>query len=98
MGTRNPDRVPIRVRRAKCETVGQMIAQRWDVQSKCPVCHLEMDVDLNLVAMVRGPGFSLWNKKPRCRRRLCNGRVRFWARSPDMSWHEELAADDRDPL
>jgi hypothetical protein len=84
--------VPLSYRRRKCETVEQMIAQRWDVISHCRKCDLMMVVDLRLIARIKGLGFSLWNKKSRCRRVGCGGFVEFQARSPDMSWHEALEA------
>jgi len=93
MGHRNPDRVPISYRRAKCETVEQMQRDGWDVISKCMTCGLVMQVDLGLVARVRGPGVSLWNRKDHCRRLGCTGRVEFQARAPGMGWHEALTAD-----
>jgi hypothetical protein len=98
MGHRNPDRVPLAYRRARCETVEQMRAERWDVISKCARCELIMQVDLGLIIKVSGPRVSLWNRKARCRRLGCNGFVEFQAKAPGMGWHEELRADDREPL
>ncbi|MDO8912275.1 MAG: hypothetical protein Q8N10_03190 [Phenylobacterium sp.] len=95
MGTRNPDRVPLHMRRAKCETVVQMIEQRWDVLSKCMSCSLIMQVDLRVIARVKGPTYSLWDRSARCKRLHCCGVVRFKAKSPDMSWHEHLRSFDR---
>jgi hypothetical protein len=42
-------------RRRKCETVQQMIDQRWEVSSRCQVCRMELRVDL------RGPS-SWWRR------------------------------------
>ena len=101
MGSRNPDRVPLSYRRRKCETVADMMGQGWDVLSLCERCQLQMVVDLPMIARVRGPGFSLWNRRSHCRRVGCGGVVRFKARAPGMSWHEELDApwpDGKPPL
>ncbi len=92
MGHRNPDRVPIAYRRARCETVAQMQRDRWDVISKCEKCGLIMRVDLALIIHVSGPAVSLWNRKARCRRLGCGGWVEFQARAPGMAYHEALAA------
>jgi hypothetical protein len=63
MGSRNLDRIPIRYRRAKVESVQQMLSEQWDVISKCWVCGLIMRVDLALIARTSGPEVSLWNRK-----------------------------------
>jgi hypothetical protein len=97
VGARNPDRVPIALRRSRCETVADMQAQGWEVISECRTCGLAMRVDLDLIAWRTGAKTSLWNRKARCRRLLCSGWVVFKAKAPGMSWHEELAADDRAP-
>ena len=90
MGSRNPDRVPLYYRRARCETAAQMIAQRWEVISHCRTCRLELRVDLKVIANVRGPDFVLWNRTSRCRKTTCRGVVDFMARAPGMGWHEPL--------
>ena len=96
MGSRNPDRVSIQVRRAKCETVEAMRREGWDVLAKCDLCGLLLRVDLALVIRVAGPRTSLWNRKARCRRVGCLGWVEFQARAPGMAWHEALRARDAD--
>ena len=68
MGHRNPDRVPLHVRRNRGETVGKMIAEKWDVISICRTCQLIMQVDLRMIVLAKGPNVSLWNRKARCRR------------------------------
>jgi hypothetical protein len=98
MGHKNPDRVPLAYRRARCETVADMQAQGWDVLSKCRRCELTMQVDLDLIAWRRGAKTSLWNRTARCRRLHCTGVVDFMAKAPGMGWHEFLRADDREPL
>jgi hypothetical protein len=97
MGHKNPDRVPLAYRRARCETVGEMIDQGWDVLTKCQVCELVMQTDLKLIGRVSGRDVSLWNRKARCRRLLCHGFVEFYAKAPGMDGHQPLRADDREP-
>lgn len=92
MGSRNPERVPLSYRRRRCETIQQMVAQRWEVISNCRKCGLVMMVDLPTIARVRGAEFSLWNRKSRCRRVGCGGVVDFKAKAPGMNWHEPLEA------
>jgi len=78
-----------------------MAAQRWDVISRCQSCGLIMTVDLATIGKVRGPAFSLWNRKSRCRRLGCSGIVEFQAKAPGMTVHERLEApwpDGRPPL
>jgi len=60
MGHRNPDRVPMRIRRDKCESVEAMRREGWDVISRCHQCGLIMQVNLALIILVSGPGVSLW--------------------------------------
>ena len=55
MGHRNPDRVPLRYRRERCETVSAMRRDGWDVVSQCDKCGLTMSVNLALVIRVSGP-------------------------------------------
>lgn len=96
MGQRNLDRIPLAERRREGETVGQMLERRWDVVSKCRVCGLAMQVDLNVVALVSGPATSLWNRTPKCRRLLCSGFVDFYAKAPGMPSHAPLRAPDQE--
>jgi len=92
MGHRNPDRVPLSYRRARCETVQQMIRDRWEVQARCRSCRLQLRVDLRTIAIVRGPGFSLWNRLSKCRSTACRSSiVEFWAKAPGMTAFEPLA-------
>jgi hypothetical protein len=98
MSHRNPDRVSIIERRSKCETVGQMIVQRWDVITKCLACGLVMQTDLAFIARSVSRDLSIWNRRPRCRRLGCTGRVQFQAKAPGMGWHEALETpDEREP-
>ena len=97
MGSTNLDRVPLYRRRSRCESVGEMIAQAWDVHARCRTCGLVVQVDLRVIAVVKGPGFSLWNRYSRCRRIGCAGVVDFTAKAPGMAWHEDLKAPDHEP-
>lgn len=93
MPRRNPARIPLAARRPVCESVDDMRRLGWDVISRCPTCGLVMRVDLSALATLRGPSFSLWNRKARCRRLGCTGHASFQARAPDMAWHDELRAE-----
>lgn len=90
MGQTNPDRVPLLARRRRCETVADMIRERWDVISVCDRCGLMMTVSLKVIAAVRGRDLSLWNQHARCRRIGCSGWVDFRAKAPGMVMHEDL--------
>lgn len=92
MGGPNPDRIPLARRRGFCESVTDMAANGWDVISNCDRCGLSMRVNLRTVARMKGAGFSLWNRKVRCRRIGCTGWTGFQARAPGMNWHEPLTA------
>jgi|SRR5580693_8103883 hypothetical protein len=94
MDSRNPDRLPISIRRQRCESVAQMQRDRWEVISCCEKCGLNMVVDLALVARVSGPDTSLWNRKARCRQIGCAGWVEFKAKAPGMNMYEPLSAPD----
>lgn len=98
MGSRNPDRIPLSARRSACETVGQMLAQRWEAQAHCLTCRTKLRVDIKTIALVRGPGFSLWNKLGRCRAVGCRGRVVFYAKAPGMDGFQPMTvAIERPP-
>jgi hypothetical protein len=98
MGHRNPDRVPMVIRRQRCPTVVAMARDHWDVISVCDTCRLIMRVDLAVIIKIRGPGVVLWNRKARCKRIGCAGWVEFHAKAPGMNAHEPLIVDDREPL
>jgi hypothetical protein len=74
-----------------------MLHQRWEVTAHCRTCSLALRVDLRTIALVRGPGFSLWNRLSRCRRVGCHGVVAFRAKAPGMGWAEPLATVARGP-
>ena len=94
MGHRNPDRVPLRYRRERCETVFKMRRDGWGVLSQCQDCQLTMSVNLTQIIRLSGPDVSLWNKRGRCRRLGCRGAVIFLAKAPGMETHERLEAPD----
>lgn len=56
MGRRNPDRLPIAMRRRRCESVVRL---GRDVHSKCEACGLLFRANLRLIARVKGADFSL---------------------------------------
>jgi hypothetical protein len=93
MGHRNPDRVPLSYRRSRCETVADMLRERWDVISRCRACGLTMGVNLKHIARLSGSNVSLWNRTERCRRLGCTGLVDFLAKAPGMRSHDLLAAE-----
>jgi hypothetical protein len=70
MGTRNRDRFTDDDWREGSQTVRQILSNRWPVYADCDVCDLRLKADIERLAQVVGPGFSLWGAKPHCRRRL----------------------------
>lgn len=96
MGQRNPDRIPLRDRYENGRDVAGMIKHGWDALSICRSCQLTMPVDLKLIAYVRGPKVSLWNRKAKCRRLLCPGIVEFHAKAPGMIGHQKMVFDERE--
>ena len=82
MGRRNPDRYTDDDWRACGRTVRALLENRWPVHSACDACDLVMDTDLTPILARRGPDFSLWGARPRCRRRGCPGRVTFYVSPP----------------
>ena len=97
MGSRNADRIPLSHRRARCQGVGEMIAQGWDVRATCWTCRTTLAVDLARVARAKGAAFSLWDKPQRCRKAGCAGTMELMARAPGMSVHEPLRAEPEAP-
>lgn len=93
MGSKRPDNVPMVIWRGGCESVTQMHAQGWSVISKCPACGLQMVVRLGDQAILCGEDFSLWNRRPPCKRIGCSGRVMFMAKPPGCYQYRELAAE-----
>jgi hypothetical protein len=92
MSTVKPDRIPIAMRRRGCETVELMLRAGWDVIACCDTCQLIMRVSLPTLIRIKGPKFSLWNRKARCRRFGCVGFVEFRGRAPGVETHSPLNA------
>jgi len=92
MGSRNLDRIPIRMWRSKVETVADMLAEKWEIITSCQKCGLAMVADLALIARESGPATSLWNRSSPCRRIGCTGAVVFMAKAPGKTFHEALSA------
>lgn len=90
MGQKSPDAIPMSAWRRRVATVGDMLRDGWRVRSRCSSCGLEMETDLRVVAVIRGPDVSLWNRVGRCRRIGCGGRVSFSGRGPRMSGFRPL--------
>lgn len=63
-------------------TVAQMRRDRWTVCARCPRCHLDCWVDLDVVARLSGSQLKLWNGWARCRRYGCPGRMVFLCTPP----------------
>jgi hypothetical protein len=92
MGSRNLDRIPIRMWRSKVETVADMQREGWEVIASCQKCGLAMVADLALIARETGPETSLWNRTSVCRLIGCGGVVVFMAKAPGKHLHETLSA------
>lgn len=101
MGTKHPDRINPTDWRDGAETVGRMYEKRWELTARCDACDLVMLVDLRVVIRMKGPAFSLWNQRTRCRRIVFNGRCRgfvaFEFKAPGMTQPKRLSAPDRAP-
>ena len=52
-------------------TVAGLVNERAEVRFFCPRCTLLFDVDLGLIARVRGRSFSLVHHTPRCKMSCC---------------------------
>ena len=92
MGSQSPEDVPMSIRRRKVESVADMLREHWEVISVCRKCALTMAVDLRVIARLKGPATSLWNRHGRCRRIGCVGVVDFQAKVPGVPFHRELSA------
>lgn len=69
-----------------------MIANGWQVYAQCrvPRCSCRLRVDLQRVARVKGPTFSLWDKPQPCRGLGCKDVMDLWAKAPGMNLYEPL--------
>ncbi len=93
MGRRNFDRWPPEAWRRQADTVARMRAGGWAVFAYCATCKLTIAVDLGLIERLRGPDFSLWNRRAPCRRLGCAGRVEFQAKPPEIMQPFALRAE-----
>lgn len=100
MGIKRPDQISASEWRRGGETVFDMYRRRWELIATFRKCGVVMLVDLRIPIKMLGPGFSLWNKHPRCRRIVhvgpCGGWIDFAFKAPGMTQHKPLAAPDRD--
>lgn len=62
--------------------VGWLTERERTVKARCLICDRLVAVDLKRLMVALGPDFSLSNRRPRCRKEGCPGRVRFedWSR------------------
>ncbi len=88
MGCRNLDRIGFDEWAQHAPEIVRMARQGWQVRAECSTCGLKMAIDLDLLVRLRGPRFSLWGKRTRCRDLRCrDGVMEFWARPPGgRSW------------
>jgi len=63
-------------------TVSQFRQDRWAISTRCPRCHLDCWVDLDIVIRLSGGKVKLWNRWARCRRYGCTGRMIFLCTPP----------------
>lgn len=68
--------------RAASRNVRQILSNGWPVYADCDLCDLRLKADVERIAQVAGPAFSLWGAKPRCRRVGCPGLVTFYLDPP----------------
>ena len=63
-------------------TIRQMRRDGWVISTRCPRCHLDCWVNLDVLIKLNGPELKLWNRTARCRRYSCSGRMIFLATPP----------------
>lgn len=79
-------------------SVGWLIEHQRAVKWQCevaPVGH-SGEVDLHAIAKAKGGGFSLANRRPRCKIPGCPGRVRFMDRSTQWGRALDTITDGHD--
>ena len=96
MGRRNPDRWSPTDWRRGHETVAQMLEAGWEVTTKSGRCGVEQIATLRLIARLKGPTFSLWNKRTPCKVVRCGGALSFRARPHGVYEAFELFSADPD--
>lgn len=48
-------------------TIGEMLATRVPVMVECTLCKCNLTIDLALLIAAKGPDYSLFNRRCRCR-------------------------------
>lgn len=79
MGTRNPRTSSFSDFAQGVETVNDMMVRRWRVRAYCPTCQKAFKVSLGLIATLKGPRYSLWDRRAPCKLYGCAGKVHFEA-------------------
>lgn len=82
MGSRNPNRHPFHERVSGKETVATMLADGWQIVTRCATCGLRLRTPLRPILRLAGRNCTLWDRHPRCRTVGCLGRVTFFATIP----------------
>lgn len=95
MGGRNPDRIPIHEFRPAYETVERMAKAGWKLRTRCEQCRLELNLSWRVVILTLGPNYSLWNRKARCRKVMCSGKVVFLAQHHPRAHFDTLTAPEK---
>lgn len=96
MTTRGPDTFSASELHAACPTVGAMEKRNWDVISECLKCGLRLQVNLKVVIAIKGPGFSLFDRRTRCKKLGCGGTAIFAIKVPRGSFHQRIDNPFRD--
>lgn len=67
---------------ARHMTTGAMQRDSWVIAARCPHCHLDCWVSLEVMIRLVGRDVKLWNRSTRCRRYSCSGRMFFLCTPP----------------
>ena len=92
MGVKNRARYSVDDWRKACPTVRSMRRAAWEVLAVCPVCDLQMVVDLAVTEAMKGPDFRLWGQSTKCRRRWCRGQAEFFVQPPGADTEVRMTA------
>lgn len=90
MGSRNLDRIPITERRRHGETVGQMRVNGWKIRTHCDACRVAVNIALDPIIAMRGPLYSLWDRRMKCPNAACNAKAWIAAKAPGMAVYQLL--------
>ena len=63
-------------------TAAAMRRDGWRICARCPICHLDCWVDLSILIRLSGGEVTLWNRRTRCRRYGCAGKMIFLCTPP----------------